>query len=68
MSGKKGKKRGRPAFAPTQGERDLVKRLVGLGIPLREVAARIRKGIAYETLRPTLRVGRCGIRTVPPIR
>ena len=42
---------GRPAFVPTDGERQQVETFSGYGLPQDQIAALIRGGIALETLR-----------------
>lgn len=41
---------GRPPFVPTEEERELVKKLAGLGLPQNQIRMLVRGGIALETL------------------
>lgn len=41
---------GRPPFVPTPEERELVKKLSGLGLPQNQIRMLVRGGIALETL------------------
>jgi hypothetical protein len=41
---------GRPPFVPTAEERELVKKLSGLGLPQNQIRMLVRGGIALETL------------------
>lgn len=42
---------GRPSFVPTDDERKLVARLVGVGIQVEQVGSLVREGISESTLR-----------------
>jgi hypothetical protein len=42
---------GRPAFQPTNNEREQVEELAGIGLPMDQIAMLIRGGIDDETLR-----------------
>lgn len=42
---------GRPQFEPTEQERKQVEAMSGYGVPVVQIAATIRNGIAYETLK-----------------
>ena len=42
---------GRPAFEPTEREREQVEKLAGYGIPQEQIAALVRDGIHIDTLR-----------------
>lgn len=42
---------GRPEFEPTEQERKQVEAMSGYGVPVVQIAAMIRGGIAYETLK-----------------
>jgi hypothetical protein len=42
---------GRPAFAPTDKERQQVEALSGYGVPIEQIAVLVREGIHVDTLR-----------------